>query len=114
MGATLDRSAGDPQELGDLPGRALAEVRELEDRALTCGRCAIASLGSLEEIAHLRVLLGSRLIGRFRDPRLRRQLPCFDGPMTEEIDREAASAEQDPRVERPSNGIERRHRHARS
>src|SRR6478672_3090482 len=35
MGATLDRSARDPQELRRLLGRALAEVRELKYGTLT-------------------------------------------------------------------------------
>jgi hypothetical protein len=75
-------------ELRSFLGRALTEVRELEHGALTLWEAAPALRWLSEEVSHLRVPLGSRLVRRFGDLRLGGQLPCFDGPMAEEIDRE--------------------------
>ena len=66
---TLHGPAGDPLHLRDLPGRTLAEVRQLENRALTLMGAA-PSLPSLAgRDPDLRAPLGSRLVGRFREPR---------------------------------------------
>src|SRR4029077_2257268 len=99
MGATLDRSARDPQELRRLLGRALAEIRELKYGTLTLWEVRHRFGGSLEEIPPLRVPLGARLVRHCGDLRLGGHLARFDRPMAEEIDREASRAKQDPPVE---------------
>ncbi len=104
----LHGPAGDALHLRDLPGRTLTDVRQLESRALTGWKPPHRVVRSLEEIPHLRAPLGSRLVGRFREPRQGGELASFQGSPAEEINREASSVEQDPRVERTAAGIEGR------
>src|SRR6476659_4324618 len=70
MGAALDRAARDPKELRRFLGRALADVRELEHGALPLWELRQRFGRPLEEVSHLCVPLGSRLVRRFGDLRL--------------------------------------------
>ena len=96
--------SGDPHDLRHLFGRALAEVRELEDRALTLWQARHRLARSPEEVAHLGAPLGPSLVGRLRDLRLGGQLPRFEGSTTEKVDREAPGDEQHPGVQGRSLG----------
>jgi hypothetical protein len=95
-------------ELGHLGRRPLPEVGQFDGRSLPAREPIHRVPRAPHHVAVLCVRLRTRLVRNVRVPTTGRQAPGFQRASAEEIDREAASVQQDPGVQRPSLRIERR------
>ena len=95
-------------ELGHLCRRPLPEVGEFDGRSLAVREPVHRVPRAPHQVAVHREPLRTGLVRNVRVPTTGRQAPGFQRASTEQIDREAASVQQDPGVQGPSSRIEGR------